>query len=197
VVTKDVRREQICAHHIIKTVGLAETQGFDISDWLRASILIAVSGPAAEARHTGRDIQTILNGYEGEGDLNKAKAMRSYAGLSASQIDDFIAEGIVRAKELMSRPDVWAAVISVANAIPDRGGMSGERVARLVHAACPLDERERDALLGTRLPLTFQFQAPKPFVAATAVGGDRHRRFENPSPLKVAPPDPHRAEQLY
>jgi hypothetical protein len=137
VVTKDVRREQICAHHIIKTVRLAETQGFDISDWLRGSMLIAVFGAAAEARYTGRDIQAILNGYEGEADVNSAKSTGAYAGLSASQIDDFIAEAVVRAKNLISQQDIWAAVTSIADAMPNHGTMPGEKVVALVQAACP------------------------------------------------------------
>jgi hypothetical protein len=139
--TEDVPRDQICTNHVIEAVRLAQSQGVDISDWLRASMLIAASGAAAEARHTGRDIRAILNGYQGESDLNSAKNTGAYAGLSASQIDDFIAEAIVRAKGLISQPDVWVAVTSVADAMPNHGRMSGEKVAALVQAACPIDKR--------------------------------------------------------
>ena len=134
-VTNGLPQDQIGTSHITRAFQLAEANGVEHSDWLRARMLISVFGAAAEARHTGRDILEIWNGYEAEADVNAARADGSYAGLSPLQTDDFIAEAISRAQVLISQPDVWAAVTSVANNMPNRGKMSGERVVRLVQAA--------------------------------------------------------------
>lgn len=94
-------------------------------------MLIAVFGAAAEGRYTGRDIEDVWNGYEAEADVNAARADGSYAGLSNSQTDDFVAEAISRARYLISQHNVWAAVTSVTDNMPDRGEMPGKWVVTL------------------------------------------------------------------
>jgi hypothetical protein len=133
LLNKDVPRDQVCENHIIKAVQVAEADGVDISDWLRARMLISVFGAAAEARYSGSDILAIWNDYAAEGDVQTAKTDGSYAGLSPSQTDDFIAEAINRAQYLISQPDVWAAVTSVADNMPNHGTMPG--VVGLVQSA--------------------------------------------------------------
>jgi hypothetical protein len=134
-VNKGLPGDQIRQNHFIKAFQAAESAGEDNSGWLRARMLIAVFGAAAEARHRGRDILHIWHGYEAECDLDTARRDGLYAGLSSSQTADFINEAIGRAEYLILQPHVWAAVTSVAENMPKHGTMSGERVVGLVQAA--------------------------------------------------------------
>jgi len=135
IASNGVPQNQISESHIVNAFQAAEATGHDISDWLRSRMLIAVFGAAAEAQYTGRDIEDVWNGYEAEADVNTARADGSYPGLSNSQTDDFIAEAINRARYLISQPNVWAAVTSVADNMPDRGKMAGKWVVGLCRSA--------------------------------------------------------------
>lgn len=138
-VTANISSDQLGRNHIDEAIRVAEANGVDISNWLRARMLIAVFGAAAEARQTEKNIYDVWNGYEAEGDVRGAVSDGLHAGLSASEIEDFIDEAINRAKYLIARIEIWGAVTSVADAMPSRGRMPGERVLGLAKRWLPLD----------------------------------------------------------
>jgi hypothetical protein len=123
--------EQIQRGHITEALKLAETSGSDLSVWLRARMLMAVFGAVAEARYLGKNVHDVWDDYSSESDVRGAVMDGLHAGLEAPEISDFIEEAIRRATFLIRQPEVWSAIVHVADNMPNRGEMPGSLVATI------------------------------------------------------------------
>jgi hypothetical protein len=134
--TVNIPRDALTEQHIVNTLRVARQNGVDVDRWLRSRMLIAVFGPAAEAKHTGCPFEEVLHSYECEDDLSGAVKDALWAGLeSTEQIQELIAEAVVRASALIDSPEVQRAITSLANALPPVGKMPGKKAARIIRLA--------------------------------------------------------------
>jgi len=92
-------------------------------------MLIQICGSAAEACHTGRDLESVWDSYASESDFKGAVQDGVWAGLDTSDITKFINEGMEHAVALVCQPNAQNAIYALANALPSSGRLAGRRVA--------------------------------------------------------------------
>jgi hypothetical protein len=114
----------------------AKTQGVIINTdkWLRARALIAVFGGVTEALVTGRPPHDVLDSYECEGDV---RGFVEDCHLVCREVEavSFCEDAKNRALTLLCRPDVVAAVNTVALSLPRCGRVTGRQIISTIEAA--------------------------------------------------------------
>jgi hypothetical protein len=113
----------------------AREQGVDIERWLKAKLVMIALGPCAEAKLTGRDPFEVFKSAESSGDWDDATSTCNYASTGRERGSELIAEALAAAVALLERPNVWRAVLAVADLIPKRGTLPGRKAIRVAVAA--------------------------------------------------------------
>jgi hypothetical protein len=119
----------------IMAIEEAREQGADIEAWLRAKLMICVLGPVVEAKLTDRNPFEVFDSPECEGDRNDAFAACQYYSSGAERGAELIEETIRKAMRLLEQPNVWRAVLAVADLLPKRGTVPGDKIIQVAMAA--------------------------------------------------------------
>jgi hypothetical protein len=131
-----MKSNQFTMEHAAQAVAIARSEGADISKWLRTRILTGVFGAAAEAKFLGQALEDVWGAYETEGDMRDAVQDCFLAGVTEEDaIQTFIDEAHARAATLIEQPEVWRAVVVLADSLPESGKFYGKQVAAIIRAA--------------------------------------------------------------
>jgi hypothetical protein len=133
--TAGVDPSKLTKQHIVDALKLAKDEGVDVTRWLRARMLISTLASVAEARHTGRHVADVWNSPESEDDLKGAVEDAIRAGLPTEQIADYIDEALDQSEILMGQANVQRAVHALADALPIRGKLKGQRAVLIIARA--------------------------------------------------------------
>lgn len=128
----------------------ARAEGVDVHAWLRAKMLTTVFGPLAEAKFTNRAFKDVWQSPECEQDYKDAVCDGTWAGLGTTEICAEIEFARERATALIAKPNVWKAIIKLADQMPNKGRMHGARAAAIISAeleAATIAELRGEALL--------------------------------------------------
>jgi uncharacterized protein (UPF0335 family) len=126
-------RKTITNDEIRDAFTVARSEGIDVDRWLKARMLIMTLASGAEAMHTGRSIHEVWTSPESESDQRDAFQDGYRAGLADGQIEHFVCEALERSEELIRQETVQRAIKALADAIPDRGRMTGCQAAFIVN----------------------------------------------------------------
>jgi hypothetical protein len=124
------------------TMKLSRAAGADIDRWFRAQAFLKVSGPIAEAIASTRPFIEVWNGHGWHGNDDR-KSLAFYGkiadvgrGKRASTINRMAAVSA----SLMDKPEVWAAVLALAEKLPKSGMMDGPEAVAIISSAVPKSE---------------------------------------------------------
>lgn len=109
--------------------------GVDVKKWAEAKAVICMSGPVAEAFYTKREVKTVMMSYECENDRRNAVRDCILAGLSRDEGSPIIDGAIEIAMNSFARPEVWRAVLTLADNLPSQGQLDGKRAAEIIKQA--------------------------------------------------------------
>jgi len=133
--------------YYVKVFATAAAAGADIIKWVRSKALIAVLGPMSECMVTGRRVDEMFEG-PARGDLNDIVRDCTIAGIHDDQIVAIIDEAVERARMLLKKPGVRAAIGALAQGLQLRGTMQGRDGLAIVgrHLALPDVAARQEAL---------------------------------------------------
>ncbi len=120
-----------------KLVELGRAAGADIGRWFRARTFDAVSGSMAEAIFSKRAFYDVWHGYEAESDEESVVRDAVWAGIGTDEIKSTIRRMAVLSFCVMERPEVWAAVLALANKLPTVGTMKGVTAVEIIAGGIP------------------------------------------------------------
>jgi hypothetical protein len=120
-----------------KAVELGRAAGADIGKWFRARVFDAVSGSIAEAIISNRSFGDVWSGYEAEGDQLGVMTDCDIAEIATGEMIATINRMAVLSAWLMQKPEVWAAVLALANKLPAVGRMDGTMAAAIIAGIIP------------------------------------------------------------
>jgi hypothetical protein len=119
----------------------ARAAGLDVDGWFRAKGLTVVFGPMAEAKFSGKPFEDVWDDYSAESDMMDLVRHGFLAGL-LEQIETVEREIVDNATREIARPEVWRAILSVAD-ILQPGRTDGRKVAAIIAAALESSGRSR------------------------------------------------------
>jgi hypothetical protein len=128
-------REQL--EYSSKLVELGRAAGANIGKWFRARVFDAVSGSMAEAIFSKRAFYDVWHGYEAESDEFNVVRDAVWAGIGTDEIKATIRRMAVLSFCVMERPEVWAAVLALANKVPAVGTMKGVEAVAIIAGVIP------------------------------------------------------------
>jgi hypothetical protein len=128
----------------VMAIEKAREQGADIEGWLKARLVHIVMGPCAEAKLTGRDPFEVFKSVESSGDWEDANSACNYASIGRWRAGELIAEALEHAVALLEQPNVWRAVLAVADLVPKRGTLPGSTIIPVAMAALADDPLRND-----------------------------------------------------
>ena len=108
--------------------------GIDVDLWCRAKCIETVFGPMAEAKLLGRSFDEVWNEESSEADRRDMLRNCKLCGMIPKQVDSAYAETIGTAKEYMGRPEVWRAILALADKLKP-GRMKGRVAAGIITRA--------------------------------------------------------------
>jgi len=118
-----------------QTLAAAKQAGADIHAWLEANSLFTVFASVAEAKFLGVPSLDVWLSPGSEDDRSTLDLNARLAGLDDDATEVLKTRTLARAAELVERPDVWRAVLAVADNLPTRGRIEGAEIARIVAEA--------------------------------------------------------------
>lgn len=122
---------------VIELIAKARDAGLDVDGWFRAKALSTILGPMAEAKLLGKPFKTVWSGYQSQGDIKATIEEGLICSMTAEQIEVAMDEMIVSAQQEIDRPEVWQAILALADKLKP-GRMSGrEAVAIIKHVLRP------------------------------------------------------------
>jgi hypothetical protein len=131
-----MQSNKMTMEHVAAAIVTARSEGADISKWLRARMLIAVFGAAAEAKYSGRLFAEVWGNYETESDLNYAVHDCFLAGVTDDHaIHASIDEAMITAAVLIERSEVWRAIVALADSLPAFGKFEGKNAVAIIRSA--------------------------------------------------------------
>jgi hypothetical protein len=130
-----IEKIEIAPIHAIMAIQKLRDEGVDIDRWLKAKLVQVALGPCAEAKLTKRDPYEVFFSAECSGDHADANIACNYCSTGAERGAELIAEAIERAMALLEQPNVWRAILAVADLVPKRGTLPGDKIIRVATAA--------------------------------------------------------------
>jgi hypothetical protein len=117
----------------------ARAAGLDCETWLTARLLMGLIGGAAEAKLLGKSFNEVWQSYECESDMKEAVKDCVLVGIEETKtITAHVNAAATRAIETVQRPDVWRAILALADRLPAIGRFDGkEAVATITRALRP------------------------------------------------------------
>lgn len=113
--------------------------GIDVDLWCKAKCIEAVFGPMAEAKLMGKSFDEVWNEESSEADRRNMLRFCRLCGMAPKQIESAYAETIGTAEEYMGRPEVWRAILALADKLKP-GRMKGRLAADTICRALRLSE---------------------------------------------------------
>jgi hypothetical protein len=120
-----------------KVIELGRAAGADIGKWFRARVFIAVSGSIAEAIFCNRTFNDVWYGYEADSDLQGVISEGRLAEIGADEAISTVNRMAVVTAHLMEKPEVWQAVLALANKLPALGRMDGAKATAIITGVIP------------------------------------------------------------
>jgi hypothetical protein len=108
--------------------------GIDVDDWFRAKSVECIFGPMAEAKSLGKPFNEVFNDDGAEGDIVDIFRNGTLCGMTPDQIAHSIGENVALAERDMAHPEVWAAILALADALKP-GRMDGPAAAAIIDRA--------------------------------------------------------------
>jgi len=105
--------------------------GIDVDGWYRAKSIETIFGPMAEAKLLELPFETVWNAYSSENDLRDIVKYGLMSGATPEQIVELLNKNISLAEHYMARPEVWHAVLALADNLRP-GRMLGQVAAAIV-----------------------------------------------------------------
>lgn len=108
----------------------------DPFEWAGVRIFEITAGAAAQAKFTGASFGLVWRGDDGcSDDREKVIETCRRIGLNGSEATMLFAERAEEACTVMDKPDVWRAVLTLAEQLPATGRMPGDIVVSIVRDA--------------------------------------------------------------
>jgi hypothetical protein len=126
---------------IMRAVAKAREGGMDLNAWLRARALFLVFASVAEAKFLGVPVHDVWHSYGSESDGVDFARTALIAGLDDAATEQLAKETFARAAEMIERPEVWRAVLAVADRLAPNSKVDGKKVARIVARAMAEEQR--------------------------------------------------------
>jgi hypothetical protein len=127
--------DKLTMEHVAKTIVKARSEGAGIFQWLRARVLIEVFGAVAEAKYSGKAVEEVWGRHETEADMRDAVQSCFLAGVTeAKAIQAIIDEAQAKAVGLIGRPEVWQAIVALADNLPSSGRFDGKKAAAIIRS---------------------------------------------------------------
>jgi hypothetical protein len=114
------------------TIAAGRARGVDVESWLAARAIIAVAGPVVEARYTRKPFWPIWAGPAGVHDKNIIAEDCAAAELYEDEHDALVRHARKWCDELIRRPDVWTAVLLIADELLWKRRLDGAEVIRII-----------------------------------------------------------------
>jgi hypothetical protein len=123
-----------------RIVELGRAAGADIKKWFRARVFDAVSGSVAEAIWSHRSFHDVWEGYQAESDLISVVRDAKVSGIGVEEVKSTIERMAALSACVMEDPLVWAAVLALAEKLPNVGHMKGFRAIAIITSIVPEPE---------------------------------------------------------
>ena len=81
-----------------------------------------------------RPFEEVWNGYGSEGDIMDTLKAGHLAGLTTQQIEDLMDEAVTAARQEVARPEVWRAILALADRLKP-GRMNGRTAGAIISRA--------------------------------------------------------------
>jgi len=108
--------------------------GIDVDSWCTAKSIEAIFGPMAEARVTEKPFDEVWDDYSSEADRRDMVRFCRLSGMTDEQFERAYAQNICIAEQHMDRPEVWRAILALANKLKP-GRTSARVVAGIITRA--------------------------------------------------------------
>jgi len=133
------------------TMKLSRAAGADIERWFRARVFQQVSGPISEAIASKRPFIDIWNGHgwDADDDRRSLAFHVEIANVGRRKRASTINRMAVVSASLMDKPQVWAAVLALAEKLPAFGLMDGRKAVGIISSVVP--ESELATLFGNAM----------------------------------------------
>jgi hypothetical protein len=105
--------------------------GIDIDGWFRAKSIECIFGPMAEAKCLAKPFKDVFDDCSAERDIVDIFRNGTLCGMTPDQIAAAINENIALAEHNMAHPNVWAAILALADALKP-GRMEGRTAAAII-----------------------------------------------------------------
>jgi hypothetical protein len=121
------------------TMKLCRAAGADVEKWFRARVFQLVSGPVAEAIASNRSFDQVWNGdgWNADDDRTALGSVAKDANVGTRKLASTVNRMAVVSAYLMDKPEVWAAVVALANKLPEFGTMPGSKAAKIITRVIP------------------------------------------------------------
>jgi hypothetical protein len=113
-----------------QSVALGRAAGADIGKWFRARVFDAVTGSITEAIIT----KQTFHG-QAESDQLSVVSDAKISGIALNEVKSAINRMAALSACLMEKPEVWAAVLALANKLPTVGRMDGDKAVAIIAKA--------------------------------------------------------------
>ncbi len=114
---------------------MLSTLGLDLKQWAAAQMFSFIAGSAAEAKLIGLPLDLVLNSSPCAEDRQDIERARVVADLTVTAGNQLLVEQAAKVQAAMQRPEIWRAVLAVADRLPSRGRMSGVVVIETIKKA--------------------------------------------------------------
>jgi hypothetical protein len=108
--------------------------GIDVDVWYRARSIETLFGPVAEAKLTGRSVVDVLSGEGCKRDWGDLVYFGFICGIAEERLDEAIRENIDITERYIARPEMWRAVLALADELKP-GRMNGRVAAAIIARA--------------------------------------------------------------
>lgn len=109
--------------------------GIDPFEWASVRLFEITAGAAAQAKFTDVSFGLVWHDYGCSDDREKVIETCQRIGLNGSEAIKLFAERAEEACTVMDKPNVWRAVLALAERLPTTGRMPGETVVSIVQDA--------------------------------------------------------------
>ena len=114
--------------HLLAVIAEALRAGANVDHWTWARIVIALAGPIAEAKASGKSLDDMRDQAECKNDWDDAQRTGFLSGLSADKIHSIFTYAAASLEKYFGNPDVWRTLMVVAASLPEDGTVEGSRI---------------------------------------------------------------------
>ncbi len=102
-----------------------------VDEWFQAQCFTAIFGPMAEAKAIGRPFSVVWANESSTSDVRDALRDGLLCGMTPKQISDAMQDNAAIAEHNLARPEVWRAVLALADTLKP-GIVNGPRAAQII-----------------------------------------------------------------